>query len=104
MFPLEDQELDSVGDSRPRQGRDSVSPQGQRHDRMGQPTSKATIAIMNGSSGEEEVDAVDISAGQRMLSAVTGSLLTSILGKAPCSSSSPFQQSADMLILPSNPT
>ncbi|KAI9786781.1 MAG: hypothetical protein M1816_007788 [Peltula sp. TS41687] len=37
------------------------------------------MAMMKGSSGEQEVDAVDISAGQRMLSAVTGSLLTSLL-------------------------
>lgn len=83
MFPMDDQEVESVGHSHSGLQRDSVLPQGQRHDRIGNGTSKATIAMMSGSRGEEELDAVDISAGQRMLSAVTGSLLTSLLGKTP---------------------
>ena len=55
---------------------------GQRHDRIrnGEGSSHAAVPLMDGVGDDEELGAVNISAGQRMISAVTGSLITSLLG------------------------
>ena len=53
----------------------SVHPMAQRHERDSSSSANGTVT---GSEGE-----IDISASQRMLSAVSGSLLTSILGIHP---------------------
>ena len=52
--------------------------QGQRHDRISGAVSDQFTATM--AEVEEQLPEVDISAGQKMLSAVSGSLLTSLLG------------------------
>ena len=57
--------------------------EGQRHDRISGGILGVT-AVTRCGRDEPETE-VDISAGQKMLSAVSGSLLTSLLGK-PCSS------------------
>ena len=54
-------------------------PQGQRHNRM-PISSSSNISAMMDAATEKELE-VDISAGQKMLSAVSGSLLTSLLGR-----------------------
>ena len=56
--------------------------QGQRHDRMERDVRDVTpaVAVVDGDERDGQVE-VDISAGQKMLSAVSGSLLTSLLGK-----------------------
>ena len=55
---------------------------GQRHDRMaGDASDTSPAVVMKGrTEGESQVE-VDITAGQKMLSAVSGSLLTSLLGR-----------------------
>ena len=55
-----------------------ISHSRQTHDRSYKGARTANTVIMNGPR-EPEVE-VDISAGQKMLSAVSGSLLTSLLG------------------------
>ena len=57
--------------------------EGQRHDRISGGILGVTAVTRSGR--DEPETEVDISAGQKMLSAVSGSLLTSLLGK-PCSS------------------
>lgn len=52
---------------------------GQRHNKMPELSDSTELAKMDGAC-EKEVE-VDISAGQKMLSAVSGSLLTSLLGR-----------------------
>ena len=53
---------------------------GEENDRIGRDTS--TGQAVTSYERDEEATEIDISAGQKMLSAVSGSLLTSILGKA----------------------
>lgn len=53
--------------------------QGQRHNRMPVSSGSINSALMD-ATAEKEME-VDISAGQKMLSAVSGSLLTSLLGR-----------------------
>lgn len=52
---------------------------GQRHDRLPGDSSRTATMTMN--DADELPPETDISAGQKMLSAVSGSLLTSLLGK-----------------------
>ena len=52
---------------------------GQRHDRI--PSGVLGVTAVIRSDRDEPEPEVDISAGQKMLSAVSGSLLTSLLGK-----------------------
>ena len=53
---------------------------GQRHDRLSQDPSTSNSVTMS-DSNEPNVE-MDISAGQKMLSAMSGSLLTSLLGSS----------------------
>ena len=53
--------------------------QGQRHNRISGAISDKPTAVM--AEVEEQRPDIDISAGQKMLSAVSGSLLTSLLGE-----------------------
>ena len=65
-----------------RQYGEAAQAQGQRHDRMARNASDADSAVAIKSRIESESQTeVEISAGQKMLSAVSGSLLTSLLGK-----------------------
>ena len=70
---------------------DSKRLQGPAHDRMAGDSPKSPAVI----SYEKDAETLetDISAGQKMLSAVSGSLLTSILGMAVLSLSTSFKQS-----------
>lgn len=52
----------------------------QRHDRLSEHPGTSHLVSMN-EQDEAEVE-MDISAGQKMLSAVSGALLTSLLGKS----------------------
>ena len=53
---------------------------GQRHDRSSRGPGTSNLVTMN-EPDESEVE-MDISVGQKMLSAVSGSLLTSLLGRS----------------------
>jgi hypothetical protein len=71
--------LPARADQEPMEGHDRQErrAQGQRHDRI-------DGGVGNGAgSGGERDEAVEITVSQRMLSATTGSLLTSLLGNAP---------------------
>ena len=59
-----------------------VQTQGQRHDRMERDLRdiNSAVAMVGGAEKDGQAE-TEISAGQRMLSAVYGSLLTSLLGK-----------------------
>lgn len=54
---------------------------GQRHNRLGEGNGEEA-STMGSAAGDSEPE-VEISAGQKMLSAVSGSLLTSLLGRVP---------------------
>lgn len=60
---------------------ESINLLGQRHDRLENRDEAATSAM--GSNASDSESEVEISAGQKMLSAVSGSLLTSLLGRVP---------------------
>ena len=57
--------------------------QGQRHDRISDMSKTSTAAV----TAQGDASSMDISAAQKMLSAVSGSLLTSLLGRQHCSHS-----------------
>ena len=64
-----------------RQG-ESTNLLGQRHDRF-EGENEGDDSTMGSTASDSEPE-VEISAGQKMLSAVSGSLLTSLLGREPC--------------------
>lgn len=58
---------------------DNSYPWGQRHDRTLKESETGSIAVTRDAMGDPQE--TEISASQKMLSAVSGSLLTSLLGK-----------------------
>ena len=70
----------SASTAHPRtENEEAVYAQGQRHDRM--PSTSDKVSSLTSIDAGQEAMERDISASQKMLSAVSGSLLTSVLGK-----------------------